>query len=120
MSGFDYDKHRHILGIEKAKHVLVIKRYDNNDGIYAAQVSFWPEKVEINDMAPSFHVLGILEDHEAFRQDLAEHGFTCREYADVHEGFQAEIVRQAVPLEWKRGMDHLGVRIQVYSSTLVR
>lgn len=116
MSGHDYNKDSDILGIEKPKHVLVLKRYDNDGGTWASQISFWPEKIMFDGWMPSFHRPRLLKDHEDFRKDLIDHGFACREFADLPEEFQNEIVAQAVPLEWKSGMDQLGSRIQIYSS----
>lgn len=116
MSGSDYTVYSDLLGVEMSKHVVVLKRYDDNGGTWASQVSFWPEKIMFDGWLPSFHRPRLLTDHERFRKDLIEHGFVCREYADIPEGFQKEIVAQAVPLEWKSCMDLMGARIQVYSN----
>lgn len=121
----DYDRNERLLNVEGPLNVVVLKRYDDEGGIYsAATYRKAPDEAyeaTLEDDDPYWdvdhedvHSLDFLKYHNRFREALVERGFVSKEFADLPEDERNFITHNILPIEWHNAMDELGSRVQVY------
>jgi hypothetical protein len=121
----DYDKHINLIREACDKEfffvqVIVIKRYDDDGGMYVAHLTTWPETHDEMGWETS-KVLDFLDDHTQFGLDLVNRGgvfdrFGPATFSEMPEEFRRFVTYNILPIEWhQRETEWLDTRIQLYT-----
>lgn len=112
----DYQRYEEILA--GAVRVIVLKRYDDEQGIYSfATVGTWPfatEEIEGEDEPweiDDYHHGDFLKWPAHFVNELKEHGFELME--ELEPDFWNFVMYSILPIEW-HGWDEARGRVQIF------
>jgi hypothetical protein len=111
--GVDLQKRTEQLERDGEFHVIVLQRYDGDDG-YLATVTSWPNHEDAQGWLTDQY-LGFLEDSDRFMQDLLNAHFVGRQFSEIEPALQRYITFNILPIEWHNHMEELGPRVQVFT-----